>query len=200
MLAVNPPEETPRIPAMTGPEGFHPVRPIRVHVARDEELGLDDEYEVDHADLLGDDDPEKKKEVKVAPPPPAYGLWRSSVRVNPNLLHWQRVEPAPEPTPALQRGTVLFDNNARTGSVVAGGPEDALQQLERARTQEQTGPRPPSYVSDDGVSYVVDATPQIAPRASVAQSHTGVSDIHPAWRPGYAISEVTLWPGAPTRV
>lgn len=175
MLALHPPEETPRIPSMTGPEGFNPVRPIRVHLARDEELGGEVEDE-------GEPDPEKK----VAQPPPAYGLWRSSVRVDPNLLHWQRVEQqngsGPLPTPqGSQPGS-------RNGSVSGPVPE--------ASNTENPGPRPPSYVSDDGVSYVVEAAPR-----SVAPSHTGVSDIHPAWRPGYAISEVHIndWP-APRRV
>ncbi|KAF2180340.1 hypothetical protein K469DRAFT_592348 [Zopfia rhizophila CBS 207.26] len=176
MLALHPEEEGPRIPSMTGPEGFHPVRPIRVHLARDEEIGVEDDDEVN--------DPEKMKGP--APPPPAYGLWRSSVRVDPNLLHWQRVDDSSSATPADSHP------NSRNGSVSGiAGPASA----ERPR-EEHTGLRPPSYVSDDGVTYVVEAAPR-----SVAPSHTGVSDIHPAWRPGFAMSEVHIedWP-APRRV
>ena len=44
MLLLNPPREIvrPRMLAMTAPEGFRPVVPIRVHLARDEELGSAD--------------------------------------------------------------------------------------------------------------------------------------------------------------
>lgn len=80
MLLLHPEDDAssrPRIPDMTGPEGFRPIRPIRVHLARDEELGdvaLEEEREAD-----------AEKEKAVAPPPPAYGLWRSSVRSSPAL-------------------------------------------------------------------------------------------------------------------
>jgi len=177
MLILHPPPldaERPHIPSMTGPEGFHPIRPIRVHLARDDDLAnhYDEEEEID-----GRDETEAEKKVQL--PPPAYGLWRSSVRVDPNLLHWQRVEgtasapglPATHPHPSSRNGSV-------SGPAQAASPES-------------TGPRPPSYASDDGVSYVVEAAPR-----SVAPGHSGVSDIHPAWRPGYAISEVHMdeWP------
>jgi len=56
----------------------HPEEPIQVVLARDEELGLEDD---------GDDG-----EKDLPPPPPAYGLWRGSVRIDPNLLRWQRAE------------------------------------------------------------------------------------------------------------
>ncbi|KAF2735723.1 hypothetical protein EJ04DRAFT_434341 [Polyplosphaeria fusca] len=179
MLALHPPPDTPHIPSMTGPDGFHPVRPIRVHLARDEELADDSDSPENPAD-----DAEK---LKVAPPPPAYGLWRSSVRVDPNLLHWQRVEhPASNnsSTPDLHSSS-----NSRNGSVSgAAGPAGhviASQQQQPQEQQQQQGPRPPSYVSEDGVSYVVEAAPR-----STAPASSGVSDIHPAWRPGFAVAEV----------
>lgn len=62
-------DEIPRIPDMAGPEGFQPDQPIRVHLARDEELA-------EEADPPAFMDPEK--EILKAPPP-AYGLWRCSV-------------------------------------------------------------------------------------------------------------------------
>ncbi|ORY15708.1 hypothetical protein BCR34DRAFT_477604 [Clohesyomyces aquaticus] len=191
MLALHPEDESsrPRIPDMTGPEGFQPIRPIRVHLARDEELGLADESDPDDAE----------KEKVISHPPPAYGLWRSSVRVDPNLLHWQRADaagvdprasgilPGPPPSFPFQRPQSLASSHhqqSRNGSIVADpSPEPETQ-----------GPRPPSYVSDDGVSYVVEAAPR-----SVAPGSSGVSDIHPAWRPGFAVSEVADWP-APRRV
>lgn len=54
-----------RVPSRVGPMGYaQPERPIHVVLARDEEIAAD-----------GD---EAGRE-KVMPPPPAYGLWRSSV-------------------------------------------------------------------------------------------------------------------------
>jgi hypothetical protein len=176
MLILNPPREDsrPRVPNMTGPDGFQPIVPIRVHLARDEESGLDAERDVER-------DIDLEKEPLPPPPPPAYGLWRSSVRVDPNLLHWQRVEGQDN------RQSIATDlSYSRAGSVSAVPPVPSVPAAPE-------GPRPPSYVSEDGVSYIVEA----APRSTVRQSHSGVSDIHPAWRPGYAMSEVTVWPGGP---
>ncbi|KAH3940789.1 hypothetical protein HBH64_186010 [Parastagonospora nodorum] len=167
MLILNPQsaESRPSLPDMTSAEGFQPVRPIRVHLARDEEAGNDMERAVEsELDLEKDELP--------PPPPPAYGLWRSSVRVDPNLLHWQRVEGQDN-----RRSVATDFTNSRAGSAIAAQPATAE-------------PRPPSYVSEDGVSYITEA----APRSTVRQSHSGVSDIHPAWRPGYAVSDVTVWP------
>jgi hypothetical protein len=167
MLIINPPKEQhrPRIPDMTGPEGFQPIIPIRVHLERDADVERDAEQDIDL----------EKDDALPPPPPPAYGLWRSSVRVDPNLLHWQRAE-AQE-----NRSSVFSDlSYSRTGASVI------------AAQQPVEAPRPPSYVSEDGVSYIVEA----APRSTVRMSTGGVSDIHPAWRPGYAVSEATVWPGA----
>ncbi|KAL9010369.1 MAG: hypothetical protein Q9173_004693 [Seirophora scorigena] len=61
-------------------EGYaQPETPIPIILARDEELGL-------HEDASADSDSVRP----VQHPPPAYGLWRSSVRANPDLIHWQR--------------------------------------------------------------------------------------------------------------
>ncbi|MCJ1420802.1 hypothetical protein MMC32_007161 [Xylographa parallela] len=59
----------------------HPEEPIQVVLARDEEMGLEDDRYDEEKDL--------------PPPPPAYGLWRGSVRIDPNLLRWQRAEAVP---------------------------------------------------------------------------------------------------------
>lgn len=169
MLILNPPREEhrPTISSMTGPDGFKPIVPVRVHLARDEESAI--EHNEEHHNPEKDDLP--------PPPPPAYGLWRSSVRADPNLLHWQHADD--------QRASVITDvPRVRGGSVVAPPP------LPTTRTSTQPaapGPRPPSYASEDGVSYILEA----APRSTVNRdSHSGVSDIHPAWRPGYAMSEI----------
>lgn len=108
----------------------NPATPIRVALARDEEA-------------VG-----VQSEVTKLPPP-AYGLWRESVvcftfhwlvseellidflqRVDPNRLFWQRNEAA-----ALER------QNSRT-----------------ARPQSVN--RPPSYISEEGVDYVIEAQPR----------------------------------------
>lgn len=69
----------PAVPNMLGPDGFRPVRPIRVHLARDENLSDAADDDDPDSDLEREDLDDLPKEKKVAPPPPAYGLWRSSV-------------------------------------------------------------------------------------------------------------------------
>lgn len=118
-----------------------PPRPIRVVMARDEE--------------------EAGAEAEAAKcTPPAYGLWRESVvshdtartlvrahadkpqRVDPDRLFWQRNEAA------------------------AAGDAEGMPR----RPETSAGPRPPSYASDDGVSYVVEAAPRsTAPREDASQ-------------------------------
>lgn len=96
-----------RVPSQENEEGFaRPRAPIRVILARDEELGFHDD------EISG----ETREQVQH--PPPAYGLWRSSVvrklltcisladcdlkRADPNLIHWQRIkQPIPGRTPDL---------------------------------------------------------------------------------------------------
>lgn len=54
-----------RVPSIAGPRGYaQPAEPIRVILARDEEL-------------VGQDP--GPSQIKVTAPPPAYGLWRNSV-------------------------------------------------------------------------------------------------------------------------
>jgi len=126
MLIVKPPNEEEerrrRLPDVCGPNGYAiPRRPIRVVLARDEEA----------AGVEG-------AASKIQPP--VYGLWRESVRVDPNRIFWHRNEEASE----------TAEEEARTGSRGRGAP------------------RPPSYASEDGVSYVVDAQPRsIAPGTDV---------------------------------
>ncbi|KAF2668694.1 hypothetical protein BT63DRAFT_456334 [Microthyrium microscopicum] len=112
--------------------GFMPTEPIRVHMVHDEELA----------------EPEMREKVVPAKPvPPAYGVWRSSVKVDPGLLFWQRVD--------------------RPGGSSTNLP-----------TATASGaPRPPSYLSDDGVSYVAEAQPR-----STVYMQRPPSDLHPAFR------------------
>ena len=155
MLVVRPRREEEhqrRMPGFMGPGGYAvPREPIRVVLARDEEAaGIESEA--------------------VKAKPPAYGLWRESVvsfhvpgsdepvcrtderqkltfdlqRVDPNRLFWQRNEEAPPPPTASGSGS---------GAGTASRPATA---------------RPPSYISDDGVAYVVEAQPRsIAPTTDV---------------------------------
>ncbi|KAG6048194.1 hypothetical protein E4U39_007626 [Claviceps sp. Clav50 group G5] len=97
-----------QMPDMSGSRGYAvPPKPIPVVLVRDEEAaGIEGETAKSQ--------------------PPAYGLWRESMRADPNRLFWQRNESvAPE---------------------TATPPADVR--------------RPPSYVSDDGISYVVEARPR----------------------------------------
>ncbi|KAG6008246.1 hypothetical protein E4U43_000188 [Claviceps pusilla] len=106
-----------RLPNMSAPRGYAvPPKPIHVVLARDEEAaGTESETSKSH--------------------PPAYGLWRESVRADPNRLFWQRNE-----------------------SVLPVAPQPGLR-------------RPPSYASDDGISYIVEARP----RSILPPSHAYVS-------------------------
>ncbi|KAL7920780.1 hypothetical protein ACQKWADRAFT_150164 [Trichoderma austrokoningii] len=118
--------DPPEVPRAMDPRGYAvPRKPIRVVMAQDEEAaGVESEA--------------------MRMKPPAYGLWRESVRVDPNRFFWQRNEAAQAPA-----------------------------------SRPTTGPRPPSYASDDGVSYVVEAVPRsIAPSASASEPQL----VHPSER------------------
>ena len=168
MLMLNPPREVERqaVPNLTAPEGFQPIVPIPVRLARDDDIdSSDNDMELE--------DPEKEK---LPPPPPAYGLWRSSVRVDPNLLHWQRVEDN-------RAQSAISMPRSRNTSVVAASTHDA------PAAEPVDAPRPPSYVSEDGVSYITEAAPR-----SVAPPQEGSTSppngVHPAWRTSYVMSEI----------
>ncbi|KAJ0162735.1 U5 small nuclear ribonucleoprotein 40 kDa protein [Colletotrichum tanaceti] len=116
MLVIRPrPDDEPRppIPQLLPPGSYAvPREPIRVMLARDEE----EQGEVSEA---------------VQAKPPAYGLWRESVRVDPNRIYWQR---NPNAVSSNAGQSTLGESNG--------------------------GARPPSYASEDGVSYVVNARPR----------------------------------------
>ncbi|KAK3348436.1 hypothetical protein B0H65DRAFT_175762 [Neurospora tetraspora] len=87
--------------------------------------------------------------------PPEYGQWRESVRVDPNRIYWMRNEAV---TPALPNEEQAGSEGARSRAGSRDGPA----------TNPGTLRRPPSYSSDDGVSYVVEAQPRsIAPATDV---------------------------------
>ncbi|KAI0008089.1 hypothetical protein F4779DRAFT_466424 [Xylariaceae sp. FL0662B] len=117
MLVIKPPNEEEEhrlsMPERMEPGGYAvPRRPIRVILAHDEEAaGIESDL-----DKLQ---------------PPAYGLWRESVRVDPDRIFWQRNEQA---------------------SPESGGHGESRPTTGQAR--------PPSYASDDGIEYVVEARPR----------------------------------------
>ncbi|OBU00782.1 hypothetical protein VE01_01159 [Pseudogymnoascus verrucosus] len=109
-----------------------PAVPIRVTLGRDEEALIDSRTTPSDANASAN-------AKAVAPPPPAYGLWRESVRVDPDRLFWARNAAAPRRESHEQI------------------PEDG-----------EAPRRPPSYMSDDGVEYVVEAAGRsIAPTTDV---------------------------------
>lgn len=143
MMIIKPPpdndieSQSQTLPAMSGPGGYaNPAAPIPVTLARDEEAAG---IESDATKL----------------PPPAYGLWRESVRVDPNRIFWQRNQDVPSmpPLSRAQRGVEGEDERPVTAN------------------------RPPSYVSEDGVEYIVEAAPR-----SIAPSYDVPLPPHPSER------------------
>ncbi|KAH8601986.1 hypothetical protein B0O99DRAFT_500749 [Bisporella sp. PMI_857] len=136
MMLIHPPQEDeiPELPETVGPGGYaNPANPIRVALARDEEAaGIESEA--------------------TKYPPPAYGLWRESVRVDPNRIFWQRNE-----TAHLER------ENSRDS--------------DRAEPRPGTANRPPSYISEEGVDYVIEAQPR-----SIAPTRDVPLPVHPSER------------------
>ncbi|KAI0596150.1 hypothetical protein F4775DRAFT_323565 [Biscogniauxia sp. FL1348] len=151
------------LPQYYGPGGYAiPRRPIRVVLARDEEA----------AGIL---DSEAAKLQ-----PPAYGLWRESVRVDPNRIYWQRNEQHRPEDDEDGDGDASSEGTGATGRRESGAGADR--------------PRPPSYASDDGVEYVVEARPRsIVPTAEVMQQHQHSRVMHQVQTPTSATSE---WPSS----
>ena len=90
-------------------------KPIPVHMASDTGFGPDVEA---HPTV-------------VQHPPPVYGNFRTSMRINPNLVHWKEVQKR-EPSPL----TPTYD--------------EAVNQIHQTM-----GYRPPSYLSEGGATDVV---------------------------------------------
>lgn len=122
-LQRSPSRNLSRIPSTSGPDGYaNPREPIRIQTTFDHDVNG-----------IGPD------VTKL--PPPVYGLWRCSVRVNPNQFYWVR-------RASIQQ------------SVIPEGGEPTSP-------NSQSTPRPPSYVSEDGVSYalsVVNVPPTARPQ------------------------------------
>lgn len=93
-------------------------------------------------------------------------LTRGLQRVDPNRLFWMRNEHAP-PVEEGFDGSSGSSEGAHSGGVAG-----------------TNAPRPPSYSSDDGVSYVVDARPRsIAPRSDILAASSNSSETGRAGQP-----------------
>ncbi|KUL86806.1 hypothetical protein ZTR_04824 [Talaromyces verruculosus] len=139
-----------RVPSVVGPLGYaQPAHPIHVVLARDEEIVIEGAA----ADGTNNTSAATAAATKLTAPPPAYGLWRSSVRINPNLLYWQRVDNAPKPgtTPLTthnETSTSTSDYSSQSSSSSTSPAESTAATFATAASNQ---PRPPSYASDDGV-------------------------------------------------
>lgn len=97
--------------------------------------------------------------------------------INPNLLHWQHVDNV---HPLRQNPSSANPENHTTGLLE---PFETPRAAQHSGRDDDSALRPPSYVSDDGVRYVVEAEPRsVAP--VVDESLNGV---HPAYRGGLGI-------------
>jgi len=69
---------------------YAPNAAIRVHLCRDEDL----KNKKLHTPHVSDYSSNNVSQISVAlpSPPPAYGAWRCSVRADPDLLHWHKVD------------------------------------------------------------------------------------------------------------
>jgi hypothetical protein len=98
-----------------------PEKPIQIVMAIDEDV----EAGLSPLSLLSPDT-ENKPQLQPRPPPPIYGLWRDTKRMDPNLVHWAKLPPSPD-TPTY---------------------EEAVRDIQSAV---EIRPRPPSYGVVDGV-------------------------------------------------
>lgn len=92
-------------------------------------MAIDEDVEAGHASSplsLLSSDIEVKPHLVLRPPPPIYGVWRDTKRMDPNLVHWAKLPPSPD-TPTY---------------------EEALKDIQNAVS---TTSRPPSYVLVNGV-------------------------------------------------
>ncbi|KAK4175140.1 hypothetical protein QBC36DRAFT_28884 [Triangularia setosa] len=152
----------PEMIQQIAPGGYAiPREPIRVVLARDEEAaGIESE-----ATKLG---------------PPAYGLWRESVRVDPDRFYWARNQAAAAAAAAEGVG------NSSEETLESGDSSDPSSRGSSAGVR-----RPPSYASDDGVSYVVEARPRsMAPPPLGGEDAAG---LHPVERERLQQQRPSVW-------
>lgn len=93
------------MPTLAGENDFVPTMPIPVHLSTDDVRADPIVAQPTPGAEITSQDWDKDAE-EIPNPPPAYGRWRSSVRANPDLLHWQSVpSPVSPDTPALPSPT-----------------------------------------------------------------------------------------------
>ena len=112
----------------------------------------------------------------IAPPPPAYGIWRESVRVDPNRIYWTR-NPNADATPIRAQHTDTLAKLEGRG----GGEEEAARPALR---------RPPSYASDvsalsreeEGGQQQRDTWARQRENVSLVESEVARMFVHPSLR------------------
>ncbi|KAF8438240.1 hypothetical protein BGX38DRAFT_914089 [Terfezia claveryi] len=139
----NPNRTTVHVPFVRGPGGYAiPAAPIPIafpHV----ELDGDGDW--------GTDGINKGLSAVTTLPPPAYGLWRSSVRVNPDQFYWvRRAGDGTQHPPAAS-----VEMEVRTPPPPLPLPLTEPVGWRMSVAPVQAVYRPPSYSSEDGVDYVL---------------------------------------------
>lgn len=81
-------------------------------------------------------------------------------RVDPNRIYWQRNTNVPETTPEENDDEEQEDDGDDSPSSSSSSGEDVGSSPSTSRRRRPAAPRPPSYASEDGVSYVIEARPR----------------------------------------
>lgn len=127
--------EKPVSPVFPRPSSFHPQSPRSPTLPSPASTLNSAERDLEAGHDVPDDTRQGiNPSVAVVPtaPPPAYGLWRCSVRADPNLLHWVR-----SPTSAHQSSPLV-------------SPITPLDQVPRAAEAAHNESSPPSYTFVSG--------------------------------------------------
>jgi hypothetical protein len=160
-----------------GPGGVAvPDEPIPIVLATDEEAMIDS----------GGHGHGKQPLPAMQMPPPAYGLWRESVRVDPGLIYWQKLtESELSKNSKRSRSSKKSKKSKKSAaSTAAGSVDGSAGDMDRHPSLR----RPPSYSSDDGVDYVVEAqgrnvappAPEMFERTPPPQTRS--ADVYPSQR------------------
>ncbi|RPB19719.1 hypothetical protein L211DRAFT_594968 [Terfezia boudieri ATCC MYA-4762] len=138
----NPNRATVHVTFVRGPGGYAiPAAPIPI-AAPHVEINGNEDWGIDG---------NKASSAVTALPPPAYGLWRSSVRVNPDQFYW--VRRAGDGTQHPPAGSVEMEARTPPPPLPLPLTEPVEGRMSMAPVQAVYGP--PSYISEDGVDYVL---------------------------------------------
>ncbi|KAF2861636.1 hypothetical protein K470DRAFT_34143 [Piedraia hortae CBS 480.64] len=109
---------------------FLPARPIRVHVQEDDNsadrVGIGEIWDeldspgsqrrpIGQGQLTQQELLTEPRGRSLTQPPPAYGRWRNSVRVDPKYLHWKAVEVTETGTDAGNLPSPRYEDAVRNG-------------------------------------------------------------------------------------